>query len=148
MVLEEEERPPTPTSAASTVSVEKNLFADLFEKQVPNTPSNTVLREISREQGIEQEIKFFVSKLSALKEIKSTISFWKKNKANLENLYKLNEILFNIPSTSAQLERFFSISGLICDKRRMRMSNDLIIKRAMLKANLSLLSQINKMAES
>ena len=145
MVLEEEERPPTPTSASSTWSVEKNIFADLFEKQVPDSVSSTVLKEIGLKRGILQEIKFLVSKFSELSEMKNTVRLWQKNKNELKHLYKLCEILFNIPSTSAQLERFFSISGFVCDKRRMRMTSDLVIKRAMLKANLSLFSQINKM---
>ena len=81
MVLEEEERSPTPNSAATTKLVEKNIFAGLFQKQVPDTSSNTVLKEIGQEKGIEQEIKLFVSK----KGIKSTVSFWKKNKADLIN---------------------------------------------------------------
>ena len=143
---EVEPTPASPTSPASSGSVERNIFSDLFEPQLPDaSATSTVMTEIGLMQSISHEIKLFVSKFPELDEIKSTNSFWKKNREDLKHLYKLSEIIFNISSTSAQLERFFSISGLVCDKRRMRMTNELVIKRAMLKANLSLLSEINQM---
>ena len=62
-------------------------------------------------------------------------------------LFKLKTILDNIPAASAQIERFFSMTGLVCDKRRARITNKLIIMRSMLLANMNILQLINSFGE-
>ena len=52
--------------------------------------------------------------------------------------------LYNIPSTSAQIERFVSISGLVCDKRRFQMKNNLIIELSLPKMNMHTLEEIEE----
>ena len=50
--------------------------------------------------------------------------------------------MLNIPSSSASIERFFSICGVICTQRRGNMDPDTIIKRSMLKVNVTLLEEM------
>jgi hypothetical protein len=49
----------------------------------------------------------------------------------------------NISASSSFIERFFSISGIVCDVRRESMNDDLI-EMSMMKANIHVLEQINK----
>ena len=51
-------------------------------------------------------------------------------------LFKTAMILLNISASSAFIERFFSICGVVCEARRERQSDDMIICRCMLKANI------------
>jgi hypothetical protein len=44
----------------------------------------------------------------------------------MPKIYKLALILLNIPCSSALVERFFSICGLICKNRSFNMRADLI----------------------
>ena len=50
----------------------------------------------------------------------------------------------NINSSSAFIERYFSICGLVQDKRRMNISIDLFKKRCFLRANIKILNELNK----
>ena len=74
----------------------------------------------------------------------STEDFWNSNSKQLPHLSKIALILLNIPSSSAYIERHFSLSGAICSQRRGNMSADLIITRSMLKANIKLINTLNQ----
>jgi hypothetical protein len=93
---------------------------------------------------IENEKASFLNILrsKSLEEFKSTTSFWHKNRKKFPNLYKLSLILLNIPSSSAYIERFFSICGFVCDTRRGNMSTSLTIKRCLLSANIDILNEL------
>ncbi len=54
---------------------------------------------------------------------------------------KPKKILYPYPklASSAYIERFFCISGIIYDQKRMMMEDDLIIHRSILKANMKFL---------
>ena len=70
----------------------------------------------------------------------NSAEFWKTEyQSEMPKLAELYFILNNIPSTSASIERFFSIAGIVNDKRRLRMRNDLITQRTMIKANMEVL---------
>ena len=71
--------------------------------------------------------------------MQSTRSFWKKSAVLFPNLTKAALILYNIPASSAFIERFFSICGITCRKNAGNMGAKMIISRSMLKANLNLL---------
>ena len=62
----------------------------------------------------------------------------------MPNLFDLQLILLNIWASSAFIERFFSISGIICDIKRANMEEDLIRMRSMLKANMPILNSTNE----
>ena len=74
----------------------------------------------------------------------STILFWLQNSLQFPMLYKLAKVLLNVQSSSAFIERFFSICGVVCTRRATNMKADLLIKRSMLKANMTILNHLNK----
>ena len=53
-------------------------------------------------------------------------------------------MFFNIPTSSAYVEHFFSICGVVNRKRAGNMTDETLINRAFLKSNLTIL---NEMAE-
>ena len=63
---------------------------------------------------------------------KKTSDVWKKYKNKKPILYQLKQVLLNIPATSSFIERFFSISGIVCDIRRLNMTDDLIVMRSLM----------------
>ncbi len=75
---------------------------------------------------------------------KSNNDFWLENKAMMTILFKTAIILLNIPSSSAFIERFFSICGVVCECRRERQSDDMIICRSKLKANIEILKKLSE----
>jgi hypothetical protein len=141
--LNNENTPKTPSSAHSNDNFDftKNLFAS--SQDAPNIESI----QFKRDKEIEAEILFFSDRLSdenKIRSIKSTTQFWKENKKDLPHLFELQLILLNIPASSSFIERFFSISGIVCDVRRGSMNDDLIEMRSMMKANMHVLEQLNK----
>lgn len=76
----------------------------------------------------------------------STKFFWNENALKLPILQKLARIILNISSSSASIERFFSLCGFVCDSRRARMDDDLVIIRCLLKANIELIKQLKNEA--
>ena len=84
------------------------------------------------------EFAIMIEKIN-LKAIKSTILFWNNNKNRFPYLSKLALRLLNIAASSAFIERFFSICGVISKKRCGNMGPDLTIMRSLLKCNLHLL---------
>ena len=69
----------------------------------------------------------------------SSLSFWKSNVNDYPKLSKLALILLNVPASSANIERFFSVAGVVCNQRAGNSLNDLIIQRSLLKTNLLIL---------
>jgi len=73
----------------------------------------------------------------------STKQFWMKNCNEFPSLNQLTKVLLSIQSSSAFIERFFSICGIVCKKRSANMSDDQIILRSFLKSNMKLLNEMN-----
>ena len=71
----------------------------------------------------------------------SSYSFWNHYQTKLPLLSEAARKILNIAASSASIERFFSICGVVCTQRRGNMSPDMIIKRSMLKVNLQLLEE-------
>ena len=67
-----------------------------------------------------------------------------ENSVKFPMLYKLALVLLNIQSSSAFIERFFSICGVFCTRRATNMKADLLIKRSMMKSNMHILTHLNK----
>ena len=130
--------------------VEKNSFGSFFGSQfvTPQTSSQkTIVKTIRNQKDVEKEMADFqeiISNADIINYIMSSADFWNDNKNKFPIFYKFIQIIMNIPATSAMLERFFSITGIICDKRRLNMNIDLIIMRCMFKANMILLNEIHK----
>jgi len=73
----------------------------------------------------------------------SNRDFWLKYQSKLPYLTEITLILMNVPVSSAFIERFFSICGIVCKSRSGSMGDDLIINRSLLKANLETLNSLN-----
>ena len=65
--------------------------------------------------------------------------FGKNMKKKMPNLFELALLLTHIPPSSSFIERFFSVCGIVKDKRQGNMSSNLLEMRSQLKANLSYL---------
>jgi hypothetical protein len=74
---------------------------------------------------------------------KSTTKFWEQNRNKMPKLHDLQIILLNIPSSSAFIERYFSISGIVSDVRRLNMTEKMVIIRSMCKSNIGILAEMN-----
>lgn len=103
------------------------------------------INRVSSRSDLESEKAIF---LNLIKDkcisANSTTSFWKRFQSKLPNLSIVARQLLNIPASSAFIERFFSICGVVCTQRRGRMDEDMIIKRSMLKVNLDLLTSFTE----
>ena len=73
--------------------------------------------------------------------------FWQTYGGKLKKLRLLSRLLRAIPASSAFIERFFSICGIICDVRSGAMTDALIKIRCLLKANFNILQELNKKHE-
>lgn len=135
--------PNTPHSALSIISDDRffpNFFRSEFE---PTDNSEAYLQSI--EIQLEEELRIFrslVTNTDFIKTISSNHKFWSSYSDKLLLLRKLYSVLLNISSSSAFIERFFSICGGICTQRRGRSDPDLIRFRCILKANLKLLQEL------
>jgi len=54
--------------------------------------------------------------------VKGSNRFWKKNELEFPRLFLLWQVLSNSGCTSAHIERYFNITGLVCYKRRLYMT--------------------------
>ena len=85
-------------------------------------------------QQLENEVSLFRSLLIKEKMLQydciSTKRFWLKYKSVLPNLFKLALKLLNIHASTAFIERFFSICGIICSEKNSNMDtlNELTIE--------------------
>ena len=100
------------------------------------------LRQIRIE--VEKEIIKFKEILNSHKMVynHSTSYFWLSNSKELPHLNKLSIILLNIQASSAFIERFFSITGVVFKSRCGNMGDDLIIIRSLLKTNMEILEKL------
>ena len=141
----DEENEPTQTQHSTTSCDNLNYFKCSQASNGNNQSDEAKLFEINK--SLDSEISIFSDILGnqlKLKKIKKTSEFWKENKTLMPNLFELQIILLNLPATSSFIERFFSISGIVCDVRRLNMTDDLVIKRSMMKANMNILRDLNK----
>jgi len=62
----------------------------------------------------------------------------------MPQLFDLQIILLNIPASSSFIERFFSLSGIVCDSRRLNLNDELIVLRSLMKANMTILNEMHE----
>ncbi|RNA06282.1 hypothetical protein BpHYR1_028156 [Brachionus plicatilis] len=72
----------------------------------------------------------------------STASFWRKNSFKFPLIKELAMILYNIPSSSGFIERFYSVCGNVCKTKCFNFSDTIIIQHSVLKANIDLLNEL------
>ena len=130
----------TPKSAAS------KTFSFLFvNENTKNEHSEREHRSFSIRAEIEKEIEAFgkmIKDAHFINNTHSTTEFWRTNSEKFRLLLKVAAILLNISSSSAFVERSFSLCGIISTTRNANMKDELLIMRAMLKVNMSILSQM------
>ena len=125
-------------SAKSTEAKYEDVLFDLFFDAFSD-------EEIETTVSAENEIKIekFLTKLSENNfDFVSSRQFWIENSTKMPILADLSLLLLNIPSSSAFIDRFFSICGAICNKRSGNYSDDMIILRSFLKANMNTLQNM------
>ncbi len=93
---------------------------------------------ISHRNEIKDEVNLFIKTISH-SAFNSTETFWLEHKKSLPNLFRLALRLFSIPATTADIERFFSITGNTNSKTRANMSDELLEMLALLKVQRSTL---------
>jgi len=85
-----------------------------------------------------------------LKKVTSTKQSWLSNANKYPILFQLAVIMLNINSSSACLERYFSICGFKCGFNSRKDSgnthDDLFISRCMLRANVKILLELNNIS--
>jgi len=126
-----------------------DLFSnmDFVHSQTDKNQKENESANFLRDKEIDNEILLFSSLLADKKTIESKTStedFWLKNKSQMPKLYELQLILLSIPASSSFIERFFSISGIVCDIKRAAMTDDCVIMRSLMKANMNILKQLNQ----
>jgi hypothetical protein len=97
--------------------------------------------------NLRKEKELFFSLINKPKEEQKAVTtkmFWIENRKTLSSLYKLAQRLLTIPASSAFIERFFSVCGVVCKKRCGNMSDELIIMRSFLKCNIDILNSLKK----
>ena len=147
----DDQAPKTPNSARATSHF--SLFKRFLSNSETHNPSYDVSADTLRRKKIKEveeevgHISTFVASREFRKTKCSTKQFWQKNQMRFPHLSKLVRVLLNIPSSSAFIERFFNICGVICKKRSMQMKDDLIINRCLLKANMAILNELNEQVE-
>ena len=120
-------------------------FPQFFEND--NNIASDRERKEHFKKDINKEVEQLVSMLQAnnsklIREIKITREFWFDNNKKFPYLSKLALRLSNISSSSAFIERYFSICGFVQNVRNQNMSQDLFIKRCFLRANIKILNEI------
>ena len=107
-------------SASAADQIKEKTADDDFDFYFDNSdsePGSENIIFISKKVAIAEETKKFKNLLANSKYSVSTKDFWKENKKTLPLLFELTLILLNIPSSSAYVERFFSICGVVNRKR-------------------------------
>jgi hypothetical protein len=104
-------------------------FSKLTKKRSETIPAKT---------GIKNEVDLFIKTIKN-STFDSTEKFWIEHKKSFPNLFRLALRLLSIPATTADIERFFSITGNINNKTRSNMSDELLEMLALLKVNIELL---------
>jgi hypothetical protein len=108
------------------------------ESQLKN--DNILLIQVQNEVSIFRKILIDEDMLA--EDCISTRRFWLKHKSLLPYLFFLTKKLLNIQASSAFVERFFSICGIICSVKNTNMKDDTIIMRSILKANMDTLDAL------
>ncbi len=122
----------------------KNLFFSNEKELETEEGKLTIFRNC-----LNKEIEAFtkiVTEKEFITSCKSTKQFWIKNSKVFPILFKLTLILLNINSSSACIERYFSICGFISNKKSGNINNDLFVSKCLLRSNISLLNELNQVA--
>jgi len=137
----------TPT-IQTPASASQNTFNKFFDKDIfeKNKLEQEVLQLNFRKEVDEFQKLISVNSYKIITTLNSTASFWIKNVVKFPLLSKLARLLINIKSSSSCIERFFSICGINSKKNRGNIGDDLFVMRCLLRANIDILRELNKIS--
>ncbi len=123
------------TSRMSSSGSSDKLFNHFFPED--RAPQDFEEFRMKMNDELEKyKVLLYAKGQSIIKTTKSTSSFWREISDKLPMLAELAEILLNINSSSASIERFFSICGLVQNKRACNSDSQFFIFKCVLRANL------------
>jgi hypothetical protein len=131
-------------SQTSQKTPDDQLFASFCN--LPDSDSDDQQETINTNKHkiiLEREIFANLLKNSTFSESVSVKSYWIAHKKDMPNIANLAMLLYNIPSSSAFIERFFSICGVVNRTRAGNMSVLTLQTRAFLKSNIEILNELN-----
>ena len=136
--------PLSSSGSSDSLDYAKGFFkeADLTKETTTKMPCSRFLtihelkKEVVEFEKLITDINFKSSKMT-------TREFWLNHETKFPHLTQLAKCVLNTCASSAFIERFFSICGAICDQRSNNISSELFIMRSILKANQSLLAEMN-----
>jgi len=149
-----QQAPSTPFSATSIVSDSGVFLSNFFADDDFTADTQSQSQQCSRfilEKALDGEILHFtelISNKQLIASCKNSSSFWIKNSKKLPKLSELFIIINSVPASTAGIERYFNITGLINNDRRLRMMDDLVEMRSLFKANLPILDELTTISES
>jgi len=119
----------------------------MFEEEVEIESYDNIQAalRINKQEELNTEIITFAAMFSGKHfEIPnlSSNNFWKEKKLKFPHLSTLFLIFNSINASSAFIERFFSICGIISTQRNQNSHEDLFIARVMLCSNINLVSNL------
>ena len=147
------------TATAQTIEIQypekspftPRIFTPKNQDQRHFFPSGSLnIEHLNKEEfqrKINAETEAFSNLLRAkggeiIKKTESNSSFWNTYLNVLPNLKNLAIILLGIPSSSAGIERFFSMCGFMSKKNGCSINTDLFIDKCILRANLDLIEDL------
>ncbi len=144
------EPPNTPFSANSSIS-DSGIFFNRDDLEIVESQAqNEQCGGHTLKKALDVEVISFANMIGnnqTLVSCTKTSNFWKKNIPKLPKLVDLFIIISNIPAASAGIERFFNMTGLINNDRRLRMKDDLVEMRSLFKVNLPILDELSMLSE-
>lgn len=117
----------------------KNLIAEYFPELFESTSQQPHAKVTDSQLLMAPKVmKFDFEELHEFQVCKSTLTgsnFWKLNKNNFKNLYKLYKRLRPIQFTNACIERLFSRANLVFDDLSASMDTEMILARLIIDKN-------------
>ncbi len=138
----------TPIIQTPEINSPQNYFNTHFFRNDEEVIGESLLKEKFRED-VKKEVEklrnlLYQSNSKLIYESQSSKNFWLEQSENFPYLSKLALILSNINSSSAFIERYFSICGFVQDKRKMNITQELFITRCLLRSNIKILNELEE----
>ncbi len=136
----------SPPSTASSVT-DNQFYYPVEEEEFQRNEGHLTLFKRALQREIDCFLQNFIDTETINENLKNSNEFWKKNRQKMPILYNLMIKIVSIPASTAYIERFFSVCGVVCRNRAMNMKDELVIIRCLLKANLKWLEELAHITE-
>jgi hypothetical protein len=119
-------------------SVENRVLRSFLKSRAYETLADS--QRISNLEKINREKEIFIDTIRESTNIrKSTKAFWSENSHRFRILSEVARKIFSIPASSAYIERFFSICGIVSSKISQNIKPENFINKVILRVNVDLL---------